>query len=350
MIKDARKEAKINDNTSLNSLGLCLSGCVTRDECEKFSNEFMKIYPNTTKSCVAANDTIGSVYTSNCDDGIVLISGTGSNSLLFNSAGIIASCGGWGHLFGDEGSAYWIAWCALKTLLDDNDNYKQSKYDTKRLRQVICNHFNISSEQEIGCFYQQNDKKRIASLSRELYRSTKLERDEAIEDIFYQAGKLLAKNIVALTPKADKKVIEAGLNIICVGSVFKAWDLLEKGFVELLSNHLKNFRLLKMKQSSAYGAAKLGAKESKFDLVLGQTTELLYAYSMTSEGYHANGRHVIKQLPTDLTMNTKNGYSNMANYYTNGNGAVNPNHSNGNSYGKYDTYGGNKLSSYCTIM
>lgn len=73
-------------------------------------------------------------------------------------------------MFGDEGSAYWIAWRAYKTLLDDNDNYEPSKYDTKLIRQVICNHFGINNEHNIGKFYQENDKKKFASLSKELYK------------------------------------------------------------------------------------------------------------------------------------------------------------------------------------
>lgn len=73
-------------------------------------------------------------------------------------------------MFGDEGSAYWIAWRAYKTLLDDNDNYDPSRYDTKRIRQVICNHFGLSNEHLIGGFYQENDKKKFASLSKELYK------------------------------------------------------------------------------------------------------------------------------------------------------------------------------------
>lgn len=83
------------------------------------------------------------------------------------------------------------------------------------------------------------------------------------------------------------------MNIICVGSVFNSWDLLESGFVETLIKRVKNFRLIRLKISSAYGAARLGAQTIGVDLPLGQTTDLLCAYSATSNGYQANGRHVL---------------------------------------------------------
>lgn len=87
--------------------------------------------------------------------------------------------------------------------------------------------------------------------------------------------------------------VNAGLNIICVGAVFNSWDLLEPGFVGLLSQHLKNFRLLKLKCSSAFGAAKFASLQAlNQDLPIGQTTELLYAYSAAGQGYLANGHHV----------------------------------------------------------
>lgn len=291
MINEAKSKLGFNSEQSFESLGLCLSGCVTEEDCKTFAETFRAMSPNTSKLIAVACDTHGSMYTSNCTDGVVLISGTGSNSILFNSRGVVSTCGGWGHLFGDEGSAYWIAWRAYKTLLDDNDNYNVCQYDTKQIRSIICRHFNLQTESHISRFYLENDKRRFASLSQALYNSTKEHSDDAINAIFKEAGFLLAKKIVALLPKIDQDTLEAGLNIICIGSVFNSWDLLEPGFVELLSRHLRNFRLLKLKCSSAVGAAKFGAQQAGHQLAIGQATELLYAYSATSSGYLANGQH-----------------------------------------------------------
>lgn len=223
----------------------------------------------------------------------MLISGTGSNSVLFDANyKVIANCGGWGHLFGDEGSAYWIAHEAYKKLLDDNDNYNVSLYDTRRLSEIICKHFKLSNESQVGYFYEESSvKRRLASLSRVLYEETKAERDPAIDEVFHRAGQMLARKIVALLPKANGKILEQGLNIVCVGSVFNSWEFLEQGFTSSLSKHLQNFRLLKLKRSSAFGAAKLAALKANFKLSLEDTTELLYAYSATSTGYMANGQH-----------------------------------------------------------
>lgn len=82
--------------------------------------------------------------------------------------------------------------------------------------------------------------------------------------------------------------------------MFNSWDLLESGFVDLLSKHLKNFRLLRLKKSSAFGAAKYGAKKLEFDLPLGDTTELLYAYSScrnfeNRHNFSSNGNQIGQQ-------------------------------------------------------
>lgn len=283
MINQSKRIANLANEQQIDAVGLCLSGCVTEEDCDKIAENFMSSFSGCCGACFAANDIVGSFCTSNLDSGIVLISGTGSNSCLFSANRLVVTCGGWGHLFGDEGSAYWIAWRAYKTLLDHTDNYRTSKFDVTRLRQVICDYFKLDNERSIGVFYQRSDKKKFAGLCKELYESTKREKDDAIDDIFAQAGFLLAEKVVALLPKVDEVTLRRGLNIICVGSVFNSWDLLQAGFVKPLSQHLTHFCLVQLNCPSAYGAAKYAAQQSNSPLIAKQTTKLLYRYQVKSE-------------------------------------------------------------------
>ncbi len=49
----------------------------------------------------------------------------------------------WGHLLGDEGSAYWIAQRAIKRVFDHEDNFNLSRYDLTRLNNEIKGYFKV---------------------------------------------------------------------------------------------------------------------------------------------------------------------------------------------------------------
>lgn len=70
--------------------------------------------------------------------------------------------------------------------------------------------------------------------------------------------------------------------------MFNGWNLLRAGFVGILAKNLDRFRLLKLVQSSAYGAAKLAAKQEGVELPLSQTTKLLYLHGAPKTGYPAS--------------------------------------------------------------
>ncbi|HKS69309.1 MAG TPA: BadF/BadG/BcrA/BcrD ATPase family protein [Ktedonobacterales bacterium] len=57
--------------------------------------------------------------------GVALIAGTGSIALGCNAAGETARAGGWGHIFGDEGSGYAIGAAALRATAHDADHIGQ---------------------------------------------------------------------------------------------------------------------------------------------------------------------------------------------------------------------------------
>ena len=88
-----------------------------------------------------------------------------------NSRSIIMVCFecSWGHLLGDEGSAYWIAQRAIKRVFDHEDNLNLSPYDLTRLSDAIKAYFkvrifsSISSEIFFSLFIQVQDMSQLLS-------------------------------------------------------------------------------------------------------------------------------------------------------------------------------------------
>lgn len=95
--------------------------------------------------------------------------------------------------------------------------------------------------------------------------------DELCKNIFFEGGKLLARMILALLPRASKELINTGfLSILCVGSVWLSWDLLKGGFIQELhdSNIKFELRLLKLRTgiSMAVGSIYMAADHVNFPL------------------------------------------------------------------------------------
>jgi glucosamine kinase len=66
---------------------------------------------------LVAHDTRLILATAELDQGIGVISGTGSVAWGRNAAGRTARSGGWGYLLGDEGSGYWVTREAVRHVL-----------------------------------------------------------------------------------------------------------------------------------------------------------------------------------------------------------------------------------------
>ena len=55
-------------------------------------------------------------------EGVIVIAGTGSVAYASDARGAHATVGGWGYVFGDEGSAFWIARNAIARAFADTDD------------------------------------------------------------------------------------------------------------------------------------------------------------------------------------------------------------------------------------
>jgi N-acetylglucosamine kinase-like BadF-type ATPase len=124
-----------------------------------------------------------------CRDGISIVAGTGS--ICYGERdGAIARCGGWGELFSDEGSAYWIA-CRGLNLFSRMSDGRAAKGP---LYEIVREHLKISEDLDLCAhvFTQlEGDRARIAQLSKWVTRAAAAGDGQAIS-IVRQAAEELA--------------------------------------------------------------------------------------------------------------------------------------------------------------
>ncbi|XP_022689084.1 N-acetyl-D-glucosamine kinase-like [Varroa jacobsoni] len=260
-INELKKGSAIELHTTIASIGLCMSGCEDESANRRFEKKFLETYPEIAESVTVASDVIGSIKTCVPDGALVLISGTGSNCFLLNPDGSQARCGGWGHLLGDEGSGYMIAHRGIKTIIDHDDNLRRSPYDIEPLRKLVYDYFKISSNSELlPIFYIHFKKSYVAGLAEkvaDLARSG----DALCKALFHSLGVDLAECVKAVRAKIfrDFFIRKGGLPIICVGSVFRSWDLIRNGFCDALHDLFDEFTCYRPTVDSTIGAAYHGA-------------------------------------------------------------------------------------------
>ena len=114
MVLQCLEKAGLGPDTSLEGLGLSLSGCENEETNRSLMTNMVEKWPGLARHYDVCSDTVGTLNTATDTGGIVLIAGTGSNALLVNPDGSVHRCGGWGHYLGDEGGAWWIAHKACK--------------------------------------------------------------------------------------------------------------------------------------------------------------------------------------------------------------------------------------------
>jgi len=143
--------------------------------------------------------------------GVVVIAGTGSVSYGRNGEGRDVRVGGWGYLFGDRGSAFWLAAEAIRRALDVHDRGRESA-----LGDAARHHFGVGALTEIpAAFYGRAlSRDRLASFA-PLVTAMARDGDVAAEGLVAEAGHALAELAgVAL----DRLDMRAGL-VAAVGGM-----------------------------------------------------------------------------------------------------------------------------------
>ncbi len=180
----------------------CLAGCagiagIDRPEdtasMEQLVRECGSFEPDTP--LIMKNDSIpGLVGAFGELRGILLVAGTGSIAIGASAAGKIVRSGGWGHILGDEGSAYWVGREALNAAIRYHDRRGP---ETSLLGRALA-WFGIKEPFGlIPAVYEQFDKAKIAAFAR-VVAEAREQGDMVAQQIMHHAADELASLVVSV--------------------------------------------------------------------------------------------------------------------------------------------------------
>jgi N-acetylglucosamine kinase-like BadF-type ATPase len=163
--------------------------------------------------------------------GVALIAGTGSFAFGMDAAGRSARAGGWGHLFGDEGSGYAIALAGLRAAAQAADG----RGPATQLVDRLLGRLSLSQPMELipAIYGSSGDRAAIASLA-EVVVGTAAAGDPVAEQLVCDAAEELARMVSALAVRLD--LSDAPCPLALAGGALLHGERLQQRLRESLSS------------------------------------------------------------------------------------------------------------------
>ena len=178
-------------------------------------------------------------------EGILLIAGTGAIAYGRCRDGTEARAGGWGHLLGDEGSAFAVAFEALKRGIRSSEG---RDLPTCLLGRGLA-FFGLHEAEDLLPFvYEGLDKTRVAKFAREVARARD-EGDGLAADIFEGAADSLAGLVLSVEKRLGSHIADKSL--ACRGGLIEGDAWLRAALAARLAKAAPCIRLVEARGSTA---------------------------------------------------------------------------------------------------
>lgn len=206
---------------------------------------------------IITNDAVTALYGGvGGNEGVILISGTGSICYGRNSEGEAKRAGGWGHLIGDEGSGYYIGINAINKIARGFDGIEEKTVITD----LILEYLKLESASDLIQFVYRSGagKSEIASLAKLVDEAYK-QGDSIAEEILLKAAFelfLISKAVIDKL-KLNNKKITLAVN----GSVIEKNECVSSEFKRLMKRNYPLIEVTRMKNDAAHGAVLMALDE-----------------------------------------------------------------------------------------
>lgn len=200
------------------------------------------------------------------EPGIVIIAGTGSVAYGEKADGTNLRVGGWGHLFGDEGSGFWIATEAVRRAIWAEDVLAE---EATVLGQLALEYFGQANLRSLALAIYSEDisRDRFASFAERVHQAA-VEGDRVACAIVELAGRSLALLVATVAERLQLTPDET--RVACVGGVLRG-ALAHEAFASELKERLPSGHIIAPRFDPAIGALLLAYRADERSL----TDELL---------------------------------------------------------------------------
>lgn len=248
VIKEGMIESKYGiDNCISLCIGVAGAG---REEIKKQLHQIVRDTGYKGKLIITHDAETALVGGTGGDEGILIIAGTGAICFGKTKEGRVHRVSGWGHIIGDEGSAYSLGVKVLNAVMKAYDGRGRQTVLTKNL----LDYMDINSEEEIiNLIYKDGiTKQHIASMAILIDDACQLG-DEVALEIVSQTVDELYECLEACIRKlnfADKNI-----KVIINGGVLVKNTYINKGFRDKIKDNYPLIEITTMIHDAAYGAA-----------------------------------------------------------------------------------------------
>jgi N-acetylmuramic acid 6-phosphate etherase len=229
-------------------VGIFLAGCGTEEDRTSLIKIARAVWPKAPITGGSDRDA-GVAACLHERDGIVVNAGTGS-SVTGRRGGRIEKAGGWGHILGDSGGAYFVSIRALRLILREYDLRRgERRFAAHILSALALNNFD-----ELVRWAQTADKTEIAALAPVVFRAAD-DGDNAAQEIISAGATVLARFAAAVAARLELDAPEVRL----MGGLFEHRQSYVVAFRDALEPKIPEAQIALIDSAPEIGAAWLAA-------------------------------------------------------------------------------------------